>query len=125
MSVKQSEEQTLTAPLSPECADGFSYAVQATVVRRLPPEHTETCPQGGWEAAGRFGVETRPPGGQDSPEDMLTHTPTAAPPGLLAETHPAGLAVVSEAFPCPLHDDEAPESQGKASRQRARVVIAH
>lgn len=80
------------------------------------------CPQGGWETAGMFAVETRPRRGQDSPGDMLTNPPTLV---CWPETHPAGLAVVSEAFPCPLHDDEAPESQGKASRQRAIVVITH
>lgn len=97
-----------------------SPTVQATVVRRLPPEHTEMCPQGGWPTAGMFAVETNPWRGQDSPGDMLTPTLVCWP-----ETHPARLAVVSEAFPCPLCDDEAQERQGKASRQRAIVVITH
>lgn len=86
--VKQSEEQTLTAPPSAECADGFSHAVQATVVRRLPPEHTEMCPQGGWETAGMFAIETTPWHGQDSPGDMLTAPPTPDP-GLLARNAPS------------------------------------
>lgn len=115
----------MTAPQSTECADGFSHTVQATVVRRLPPEHTEMCPQGGWATAGMFAVETNPWRDQDSPGDMLT--PPPPPPSWSAgqkRTQP-GLAVVSEAFPCPLCDDEAQESQGKASRQRAIVVITH